>query len=524
MDAYHREQYETQESRESKWKAIKQRHDLTVYRRRKVTSDKEYKYLLTGRMDGTLDEVVMGRYADNTPDFRRLSGVYRQDLVDCAVLGVIKTRSPENPFFLSCFKWMTVESPSKGLVKKRDVCWYEQVGMTRDRNGKEIGYTLTESVELPTCPLFHECVRAKLSVCYLYKRNNSGGVKIFMRGRNDAGGNVAEWVTDLKSADLWLRIEQAIPVAHAVIATALVKAARHVVHRPGATHGKCEVCFTKASRLLSSSKNCAVCHRLTCSTCVTKVRVLNYYDFRVPHYTHFCKKCTCLIHQFDLRAQQSDQNLVRNTVASLTGSESSGNGSERAEGERLYRSAASRASNDSCDGVSFSQPIIGVDYEVRKDEGGYYAHSRQPAPKHPGRSEYHNLVKSSSSSLPAVPVAMSNGLYSHDETSYCPGLYGAQQRRHSHEPPRTTVDQYYAGRDSETPLIWSDDVSRASSGHMDSSDFSVPPTCYRSASGLSADSLITPMLKMNLIAEQSPAADPRQPQGGPSTHKPRFGR
>uniref|UniRef100_M4BIL2 Uncharacterized protein n=1 Tax=Hyaloperonospora arabidopsidis (strain Emoy2) TaxID=559515 RepID=M4BIL2_HYAAE len=61
MDAYHREQYETQESRESKWKAIKQRHDLTVYRRRKVTSDKEYKYLLTGRMDGTLDEVVMGR-------------------------------------------------------------------------------------------------------------------------------------------------------------------------------------------------------------------------------------------------------------------------------------------------------------------------------------------------------------------------------------------------------------------------------------------------------------------------------
>ncbi|KAL4163740.1 hypothetical protein KRP22_005168 [Phytophthora ramorum] len=278
IDAYHREQFDTQETRERKWKPIKQKHDLTVYRRRKLKDDSEFKYLCTGRID---------------------------DIVDCAVLGVIKKRSPEDPFFLSCFKWMTV-------------------GMTRDRNGKEIGYTLTESVELPTCPMFNECVRAKFSICYLYKRNKSGGVKVYMRGKNDAGGKVVDWVTDIKSAELWLRIEQAMSVAHAVIATALVEAGKHTV-RPFITHGKCEVCHAKASGFLSSSKQCVVCHRLTCSSCVAKVRVLSFHDFRVPHHEQFCKKCMRLIHQVDLRAPESVQNLVEYAAASLTGPESSQN-------------------------------------------------------------------------------------------------------------------------------------------------------------------------------------------------------
>jgi hypothetical protein len=126
LDAYHREQFDTPEVRERKWKPLKTRHELTVYRRRKLSGDpNQFRYLTTGRIQGTLDEVVMGRYADNTVDFRRISGVYRDDIVDCAVLGVIKKKSPEDPFFFSGFKWMTVKSPGKGLVKNRDVCWYE---------------------------------------------------------------------------------------------------------------------------------------------------------------------------------------------------------------------------------------------------------------------------------------------------------------------------------------------------------------------------------------------------------------
>jgi hypothetical protein len=519
IDAYHREQFDTQETRERKWKPIKQKRDLTVYRRRKIKDDSEYKYLCTGRIDGTLDEVVMGRYADNTPDFRRISGVYREDIVDCAVLGVIKKRSPEDPFFLSCFKWMTVESPGKGLVKNRDVCWYEQVGMTRDRNGKEIGYTLTESVELPTCPLFNECVRAKFSICYLYKRNKSGGVKVYMRGKNDAGGKVVDWVADIKSAELWLRIEQAMPVAHAVVATALVEAGKHTV-RPFITHGKCEVCHAKASGFLTSSKQCSVCHRLTCSSCVAKVRVLSFHDFRVPHHELFCKKCMRLIHQVDLRAPEGVKNLVEYAAASLTGPESSqnsfisstrgraasrftGDSGEGAEDDRARSNVASVVSNHSSSSGgscrALPQPLIGMGLQNQDEELAFQAQSGGPAtlPKHPGEPTHNNHVKPGSSSLPAVPVTIYDAP---KKSSRSVDGYVAQ-RRHSRSPPLSPDEECY-GRSSEARAQVAA-RSRNPPARAFSGNFSSPKAYERNVPDPTTDSLMAQIIKMNLIAEQS---------------------
>lgn len=226
VDAYHRDQLDSQDQKERKWKPLKQRGGLTAFRRRKSAGEDDYKYLCTGIIDGTLDEVVRGRYTDDSDTFRRASAVYRDDLVDCAILHTIEAQSPARPFYYSGFKWMTVQSPGHGLVKNRDVCWYEQNGFTRDRNGKEVGYTLTESVDLPNCPTFSECVRAKVSVCYLYRKNKSGGVKVYMRGRNNAGGKVLDYIADQKSADLWLRAERTPAVTQAAVATAFIECSK----------------------------------------------------------------------------------------------------------------------------------------------------------------------------------------------------------------------------------------------------------------------------------------------------------
>ncbi|CAH0473705.1 unnamed protein product [Peronospora belbahrii] len=460
IDAYHREQFDTNETRERKWKPIKKKQHLTVYRRRKIKdTTNEYKYLCTGRIDGTLDEVVMGRYADTTPEFRRISGIYREDIVDCAVLGVIQARSPDDPFFLSCFKWMTVESPGKGLVKNRDVCWYEQIGITRDRNGKEIGYTLTESVDLPTCPLFTECVRAKLSICYLYKRNKSGGVNVYMRGKNDAGGKVIDWVADIKSAELWLRIERAMPVAHAVIATALLEAGKNMERLFVTTGTTCEVCHARTSSFLSSAKQCAVCHCFTCSSCVTKTRVLSYHDFRVPQYELFCKKCVRLIHQMDLRAPENVKNPVEYAAASLAGRDGLKmsfpnsraescytDDSEEVEEERAqYEASITSSSSSNGSFYSLRQPVIRMkNYE---DEASYfvYAQGSCPVPEYPNHPTRNIRVKSAPSSM---PVAYS------DESQMLQNTSRAEKgrRRHSHLPCDSTYDQPYAERDSETPL------------------------------------------------------------------------
>uniref|UniRef100_K3WA19 FYVE-type domain-containing protein n=1 Tax=Globisporangium ultimum (strain ATCC 200006 / CBS 805.95 / DAOM BR144) TaxID=431595 RepID=K3WA19_GLOUD len=306
VDAYHRDQLDSREQKERKWKPLKQRGGLTAFRRRKAMGgDDEYRYMTTGVIEGTLDEVVRGRYADNTEDFRRVSAVYREDLVDCAVLHTIEKETETNPFYYAGFKWMTVQSPGKGLVKNRDVCWYEQMGLTHDRNGKEIGYTLTESVDLPNCPIFSDCVRAKLSVCYLYRRNKSGGVKVYMRGKNNAGGKVMEYIADQKSAELWLRVDAAMSVTHAAVATALVECSKGV-RRMNFEKKKCEICEDRIGTIMSAAKECAMCHRYTCSRCIVKQRVLSpLVDFKAVCKENFCKKCLRFITQVNLREPQS---------------------------------------------------------------------------------------------------------------------------------------------------------------------------------------------------------------------------
>ncbi|DAZ93740.1 TPA: hypothetical protein N0F65_007366 [Lagenidium giganteum] len=383
INAYERFQFETQEQKERGWKVLKQRGDLTAYRRRHPddSDSDDYRYLCTGRIDGTLDEVMYGRYADNTDDFRRMSAVYREDLVDCAVLHVIERQSPVNPYFFSGFKWMTVQSLGKGLVKNRDVCWYEQSGLTVDRNGKEIGYTITESVDLPICPPFSSsyCVRAKLSVCYLYKRNKSGGVKVYMRGRNNAGGRVMDWVADLKSAELWLRIERATACAHAGIATELVKVTTGCPRPLRRSKGRCDVCREKSSGMLASEKECAVCHRMTCARCVVKKRVLSSdADFRQSRKEYFCKKCLHLIHDVNLR----DPHGVEEVCAMAISESRSIEHSHHSSGNRSFRGSSTGRSTDG------SQ----ADTARRPDRS--HGHPPPPAPM------------SSSASCPAVSVAL----------------------------------------------------------------------------------------------------------------------
>ncbi len=83
-------------------------------------------------------------------------------------------------------------------------------------------------MDIANCPPFDssQCVRARLSVCYLYKGNKTGGTKVYMRGKNEGGGKVMDWLMDLKCAELWLRVERAVSCSNAFIATQMKKAAQ----------------------------------------------------------------------------------------------------------------------------------------------------------------------------------------------------------------------------------------------------------------------------------------------------------
>ncbi|KAF1780467.1 START-like domain [Phytophthora cactorum] len=377
-----------------------------------------------------------------------------------------------------------------------------RLAMTRDRNGKEIGYTLTESVELPTCPLFNECVRAKFSICYLYKRNKSGGVKVYMRGKNDAGGKVVDWVADIKSAELWLRIEQAMSS----------------LPPPGGgrqAHGaSVRGVPRQASGFLSSSKQCAVCHRLTCSSCVSKARAELP---RLPSATQraVLQEMHATDSPIDLRAPESVRNLVEYAAASLTGSESSqdsfmsstrGRAATDDSGEGENQHAASASSSHSSSGGSFRtlpQPIIGVNRQDQEEDETYNAQSGGPAPlpKHPGQPTHSTQMKPGSSSMPAVPVTI---YHEPSPQKISRRKRTTVKRRHSHSPPSSPEDNYYKGRDSETPVTrGSMAVARlnSASSRPYNGSFNSPRAYERNDSD--PDSLMAQIIQMNLIAEQS---------------------
>lgn len=404
----HRDQCMTQEQRDRRWKPLKKSGGLTAYRRRSGTEEEGdgYRYLCKGKIDGHLDEVMLGRYADNTDMFRRMNAIYREDLIDCMVLHTIATQSPSNPFFFSGFKWMTVKSPGKGLVKNRDVCWFEQSGLTRDHYGKEIGYHIAQSVDLAACPPFDEsvCIRARLSACYLFRRNKSGGSKVFMRGKNNAGGKVLDLIADLKSAEHWLHAERAKFSAMAYISTEMVRAAlpsdSHSVPRLG-TNNRCELCAERTAGMMSSQKECAVCHRITCSRCVIKRRVLSSARYFLAEEKElFCKRCVRFFHDIKHR---DPQNIAMVCAAAASRCEPLGPGSSVSGYSHTY-SHSSQASSSS------SGSVREVFYSHSSSDRGHAASGPQPPPSpdmiYLNHQDSSRSIQSAHSSTSGAPVVL----------------------------------------------------------------------------------------------------------------------
>ncbi|KAL0587639.1 hypothetical protein ABG067_002658 [Albugo candida] len=297
LKEYHRDETATDQDREQRWKTIKQRGNLTTYRMRSMSFVEPTKsqYLCYGTIQGTLDQVMFGRYAATTESFRRLNAIYRDDLVDCAVLHVIEGQSKKRPFYFSGIKWACVRCPGKGFIRNRDCCYYEQSGIVLDDNGDELGYTITESIDTPNCPPFNPSIsiRANVSACYLYREKKNTSVQVYMRGDIFAKGRVMNWIATMKSAELCLRIDGANLCAQALIATELVqavKASKRKSPRPTESD-QCKICNEKATK-----RYCQVCHRRICHRCGASVRILAPIEcFTQEKRETFCKGCTRLL-------------------------------------------------------------------------------------------------------------------------------------------------------------------------------------------------------------------------------------
>lgn len=82
---------------------------------------------------------------------------------------------------------------------------------------------------------------------------------------------------------------------------------------------KCEICEDRIGTIMSSTKQCAMCHRFTCARCIVKKRVLSpLTDFKSVCREKFCKKCLRYISDVNLREPQSLQDVWNFAISSTS--------------------------------------------------------------------------------------------------------------------------------------------------------------------------------------------------------------
>ncbi|KAF1313513.1 hypothetical protein FI667_g17286, partial [Globisporangium splendens] len=184
---------------ESRWKQVKHRDDLRVYReRRSYRRDPNNQtdcddatggmlvMLTFGTMPGILDDVMYGALNPTTEDMMLKSAYVDNGFVDWAVLASIIQPTPESPFRELSIKWTVKGHPFLvgTVVHRKDAVYIESIGFAISPNGERIGYHLQHSVDIPGIRELDEynIVRVKLSICHLFRQRDANTVETYIRG------------------------------------------------------------------------------------------------------------------------------------------------------------------------------------------------------------------------------------------------------------------------------------------------------------------------------------------------------
>uniref|UniRef100_K3W6C6 START domain-containing protein n=1 Tax=Globisporangium ultimum (strain ATCC 200006 / CBS 805.95 / DAOM BR144) TaxID=431595 RepID=K3W6C6_GLOUD len=195
---------------ETRWKKIKQRDNVRVYREHSGSDHKDdnehgkndpnrvMPLMLTfGTMPGTLDDVMYGAL-NPTTDAMMLKTAYVEDgFVDWGVLVPIIKPTPESPFRELSIKWTVKGHPLLvgAVIRTRDTLYIESIGYAQTPNGERIGYHLQHSVEVPG---IHELLE------YNILPNNT--VEVFVRGLIEPMGDAPASLATATSAEVSISV------------------------------------------------------------------------------------------------------------------------------------------------------------------------------------------------------------------------------------------------------------------------------------------------------------------------------
>uniref|UniRef100_K3W6A8 FYVE-type domain-containing protein n=1 Tax=Globisporangium ultimum (strain ATCC 200006 / CBS 805.95 / DAOM BR144) TaxID=431595 RepID=K3W6A8_GLOUD len=309
-----------------RWKKIKQREDVRVYRERsamavpqaddighngdapiKGVSQTMPLMLTVGTIQGNLDDVMYGAL-NPTTDAMKLKSAYVEDgFCDWAVLASIIKPTPDDPFRELSIKWTIKRHPFlvATVLRTRDTVYIESIGVTTSPNkGERIGYHLQHSIELPEIRELIDLniVRAKISFCHLFRQRKENVVEVFVRGLICPMGDAPASLAALTSAEVSVSLWKNVQCAQMKKLAWLTRTDRSSSTATQSQSSGCGVCTrslkpTGLSRMKSSSgkdTTCRICLDRLCSKCSvthTMYFTTKYSDEVMQRKATFCISC-----------------------------------------------------------------------------------------------------------------------------------------------------------------------------------------------------------------------------------------
>lgn len=296
----------------TRWKLLKQRGNAALYKQRKFatygnglrsdgsTAQRLPEVMMLGTMRGELDDVLYGAMSTTTELMKIKTAYVHDDLVDCRVLDTIVTPTRADPLRSMVLKWSVKGRPllARPVIRFRDSVYVEATGVELTSFGERIGYQLLHSVEVPQAHelLALNIVRARISICCLYRQKEPGLVEVYTKGVVDPLGDIRPSIAVASLADSFLSIWKNPQCALMKKLTWMLSASTEAaVGRPNHLSESCSLCEKHLhGRFLRRRRLCRVCHGPVCHRC----RVSKTVNLLAPHTLEivdckvtFCKKC-----------------------------------------------------------------------------------------------------------------------------------------------------------------------------------------------------------------------------------------
>ncbi|KAG6612674.1 uncharacterized protein IUM83_05421 [Phytophthora cinnamomi] len=268
----------------SRWKSIRARNGVRLFRSRQLIRDGQTPLLCVGTLRGRFDDILEGLYCGSTEEMTLMNSIRCPKVVDSAVLYAVETNTMQDPYAFTGLKWATIKPP---VGSNRDLCYFDKMGMVRQKSGKRMAYHVMQSVDLPEYPQRAKHKRVHASLSYVFEELEDALVGVFMQG---------EMNYTAQSFFAVMAVSEVLLAATKALACTRAKKLAYMmsISRPADSTSRksCYVCHSDPSVIENFAK-CASCHQYVCKKCRYKERVLARSSPSGSHLkrARFCSVC-----------------------------------------------------------------------------------------------------------------------------------------------------------------------------------------------------------------------------------------